>query len=71
MGNAQEPDKDLYHQGKFPGSLKRALREQNELQFFDDMVQQAYHTCWIVHGEPSLAGSQHVVKYLGQYTHRV
>lgn len=56
---------------KFLDSLKRALRKRNELQLFDDNIQKAYHTRWIVHCEPSLAGSQHVVKYLGQYTHRV
>lgn len=57
--------------GRFMDSLKRALRKQNELQLFDDVVQQAYHTRWVVHCEPSLAGAEHVVKYLGQYTHRV
>ncbi|MBW6481033.1 MAG: transposase, partial [Bacteroidales bacterium] len=36
-----------------------------------DKIQQAYKTRWVVHCEPSLAGVEHVVKYLGQYTHRV
>ena len=57
--------------GRFLDSLKRALRKQNELQLFDDKVQKAYHTKWVVHCEPSLASAEHVVKYLGQYTHRV
>lgn len=57
--------------GKFLDSLKRALRKQNELTLFNDAVQQAYKTQWVVHCEPSLAGAEHVVKYLGQYTHRV
>ncbi|HKK67656.1 MAG TPA: transposase, partial [Bacteroidales bacterium] len=57
--------------GRFLDSLKRALRKQNELQLFDDVVQQAYYARWVVHCEPSLAGVEHVVKYLGQYTHRV
>ena len=57
--------------GKFLDSLKRALRKQNELSLFNDKVQQAYKTKWVVHCEPSLAGAEHVVKYLGQYTHRV
>ncbi len=57
--------------GKFLDSLKRVLRKQNELSLFNDMVQQAYKTRWVVHCEPSLAGAEHVVKYLGQYTHRV
>jgi len=57
--------------GKFLDSLKRALRKQDELTLFYDAVQQAYKTRWVVHCEPSLAGAEHVVKYLGQYTHRV
>ena len=57
--------------GKFLDSLKRALRKQNELPLFADKVQKAYNTPWVVHCEPSLASADHVVKYLGQYTHRV
>ncbi len=57
--------------GKFPDRLKRALRKQNELTIFNDAVRQAYKSPWVVHCQPSLAGAHHVVKYLGQYTHRV
>jgi predicted Zn-ribbon and HTH transcriptional regulator len=57
--------------GKFLDSLKRSLRKQNELSLFRDKLQQAYTTRWVVHCEPSLASAHHVVKYLGQYTHRV
>ncbi len=57
--------------GKFLDSLKRALRKQDELALFDDKVQQAYSIRWVVHCEPSLASAEHVVKYLGQYTHRI
>jgi len=57
--------------GKFLDSLKRALRKENELTLFNCAIQQAYKTKWVVHSEPSLAGADHVVKYLGQYTHRV
>jgi hypothetical protein len=57
--------------GKFLDSLKRALRKQNELVLFNEVVQQAYKSKWVVHCEPSMAGADHVVKYLGQYTHRV
>ena len=56
---------------KFLDSLKRALRKQNELSLFTEKVQEAYKTRWVVHCEPSLAGAEHVIKYLGQYTHRV
>lgn len=58
--------------GKFLDSLKRALRKQNELKLFDGALQQAYgEPKWVVHCEPSMASAVHVVKYLGQYTHRV
>ncbi|GET27992.1 hypothetical protein SD074_01940 [Prolixibacter sp. SD074] len=57
--------------GTFPDSLKRALRKQNELSLFTEKVQAAYKTKWVVHCKPSLAGAEHVIKYLGQYTHRV
>ena len=57
--------------GRFLDGLKRSLRKQNALTFFNQYVQQAYDTRWVVHCEPSLAKADHVVKYLGQYTHRV
>jgi hypothetical protein len=57
--------------GRFLDSLKRALRKQNVLSLFNHKVQQAYNTPWVVNCEPSLASADHVVKYLGQYTHRV
>ncbi len=57
--------------GKFLDSLKRALRKENKLALFYEPVQQAYKTKWVVHCEPSMAGAGHVIKYLGQYTHRV
>lgn len=57
--------------GKFLDSLKRYLRKQNKLDEFNHLVQQAYNKKWVVNSEPSLANADHVVKYLGQYTHRV
>jgi len=56
---------------KFLDSLKRTLRKQNELSLFYNAVQQTYKTKWVAHCEPSLASAEHVVKYLGQYTHRI
>jgi len=56
---------------RFLDSLKRNLRKHNETQLFSQQVQQAYKTPWVVHCEPALASAEHVVKYLGQYTHRV
>lgn len=57
--------------GKFLESIKRALKKQNKIALFDGMVQAAYKTPWVVHCEPSMASAEHVIKYLGQYTHRV
>jgi hypothetical protein len=56
---------------RFLDSLKRSLRKTNELALFDHQIQKAYDGKWGVHSEPALAGAEHVVKYLGQYTHRV
>ncbi len=56
---------------RFLDSLKRALKKNNELSLFDDKVQKAYRSKWVVHCEPALASADHVIKYLGQYTHRV
>ena len=57
--------------GKFLDRLKRSLRKQDKLKEFDSQIQAAYAKKWVVHCEPSLADADHVVKYLGQYTHRV
>ena len=57
--------------GKFLDSLKRALHKQNELSLFNNQIQQAYQTKWVVYCEPSLAIAEQVIKYVGQYTHRV
>ena len=55
----------------FLDRLKRALRRRDEMTAFYAIVQQAYNAKWVVHCEPSLASAEHVVRYLGQYTHRV
>lgn len=57
--------------GKFMDSLKRKLKKENMLSAFDAQIQKAYATPWVVNCEPSLAKADHVIKYLGQYTHRV
>lgn len=56
---------------KFLDGLKRALREQNQLMLFNDRIQRTYGTPWVVHCQPSMASAEHVVRYLGQYIHRV
>jgi hypothetical protein len=77
--NIGREDKFLYpvyqlsdaFKGNFLHALKGFLRKRNEVMLFDEKLQQAYNTKWVVHSEPSLASADHVVRYLGQYTHRV
>ncbi len=57
--------------GKFLDSLQRALNKKNALPQYDNLIQQAYQKPWVVHSEASLAKAEHVIQYLGQYTHRV
>jgi hypothetical protein len=56
--------------GKFLDSLKRVLRKLGKLQGFNYQIQKAYETNWVVHCEPPMTDAKHVIKYLGQYTHR-
>lgn len=58
-------------QGKFLDTLKRRLRKCNMLDNFDAYIQLAYQKPWVVFSEASMAKPEHVIKYLGQYTHRV
>ena len=57
--------------GKFLDSLKRVLRKNGLLDGFAPMIQKAKNKPWVVFCESSLAKAEHVIRYLGQYTHRV
>lgn len=57
--------------GKFLDSLKRKLRKIDLPNAFEDQIEDAYDAGWVVFSEASLAGAEHVIRYLGQYTHRV
>ena len=57
--------------GKFLDSLKRKLRKQGMSGAFAPHIGKAYSKPWVVHSEPALARSEHVIRYLGQYIHRV
>ena len=41
------------------------------LEGFDKQVQKAWKTRWVINSQASMAGAEHVIRYLGQYTHRV
>ena len=57
--------------GKFLDSLKRTLRKMDVVSGFNSLLQQAWNKKWVVFCESSMAKSSHVIRYLGQYTHRV
>jgi hypothetical protein len=57
--------------GKFLDSLKRRLRKKNNPSGFYSHIQKAYSTKWVVHSEAPLSGVKQIIRYLGQYTHRI
>jgi hypothetical protein len=57
--------------GKLMESIKRNLKKQSLLMQYQALINAAWKKPWVVHCEPSLGKPEHVVKYLGQYTHRV
>jgi len=57
--------------GKFLDSLKRKLKKEGVPGAFNQQIQDAWKTNWVVHCEASLTEAEHVIRYLGQYTHRV
>jgi len=61
----------LVFRGKLLESLKKQLKKQTLLDRYQPLLDEAWKRPWVVFCEPSMAGAEHVVKYLGQYTHRV
>ena len=57
--------------GKFLDKLERSLRKKDMNPGFGPLLQKAWNKPWVVFCEPSLAKPVHVIRYLGQYTHRV
>jgi hypothetical protein len=51
--------------------LKKQLKENNQLPEYQPVIDKAWAKEWVVFSEPSFADSDRVIKYLGQYTHRV
>ena len=57
--------------GKFLDSTKRLLKKHEKLRGFSEQIDIAYNKKWVVHCEPPLTNVDHVIQYLGRYTHRV
>ena len=61
----------MVFRGKMMGCIKSHLIKQSLMGQYQEMVDTAWKKPWVVFCEPSMAKPGHVVKYLGQYTHRV
>lgn len=61
----------LAFRSHFMRNIKKWLRNNNYLPQYQKALDNAWGKDWVVFCEPSLAKAEHVVKYLGQYTHRV
>ena len=57
--------------GKMMESIKRWLTKKGLWEKHKTQANAAWNRDWNVHCEPSLGNPEHVVRYLGQYTHRV
>lgn len=51
--------------------LKKQLRGNNQLSKYQSLIDKVWAKDWVVYSEPSFADADRVIKYLGQYTHRV
>lgn len=61
----------LKFRGRFMGSVKKYLTQKELLPDYRDQIKAAWSKAWVVFCEPSMGKPEHVVGYLGQYTHRV
>jgi hypothetical protein len=68
--------------GKFMEGFQRAhasgqlrfhglLRDWSQLRLFGSLVRQLFGMHWVVYSKPPFGGPEQVLRYLGQYTHRV
>ena len=61
----------LKFRGMFMAGVKKHLARQDILSDYREQVKCAWNKPWVVYCEPSLGKPEHVVGYLGQYTHRI
>ena len=51
--------------------LKKQLKKNNQLSKYQSLIDKVWAKDWVVYSEPSFTDADRVIKYLGQYTHRV
>lgn len=57
--------------GKMLEKIKGQLSKNNQLPQYQSLLDVLWKKPWVVYCEPPLGNAQQIVKYLGQYTHRV
>lgn len=57
--------------GKLTERIEGRMKKQSLYEQYKPLLKAARNKPWSVNCEPSLAKAEHVVRYLGQYTHRV
>lgn len=57
--------------GKLMQSIAARLGRDGLPQDVRTVMKDLWNKAWVVHCEPSMARLEHVIRYLGQYTHRV
>ena len=57
--------------GKMLEKIKGQLRQCHQLPQYQPLLNDLWKKPWVVYCEPPLGNAQQIVKYLGQYTHRV
>jgi hypothetical protein len=57
--------------GKLMEAIGRHLKKNLKHVLYQPLLKEVWAKPWVVFCEPSMAKAEHVVRYLGQYTHRV
>lgn len=57
--------------GKLLGKLKLQLKKNDRLVQYQSTLDECWVKPWVVYCEPPLGNARQIVRYLGQYTHRV
>lgn len=51
--------------------LKKQIIKRNQLSQYQAIIDKAWGKKWVVFCKPSFTNAEHIIKYIGQYTHRV
>jgi hypothetical protein len=61
----------IVFRAKLKEGIKQQLLKQSLLEQHKPLLKEVWDKPWVVYCEPSFGKPEHVIKYLGQYTHRV